>query len=741
MKRGIDLEIHSSPRKKPRDLGMLFRPRSVAIVGCSSDLAKLSGRPLKFLLKWKYSGRIFPVNPKYEKIEGLVSYPSVRSLPEPADVALVLVPAAGVEAVLEDCVSAGVRSAIVFSSGFTEVGEQGSNLQQNVKEVAEKAAMPVLGPNCLGIINLRDGIPLSFTSVLEEEDLYSGGLALVSQSGAIASFILGMAREARVGFSHWVTTGNEASLELSEVAQYLLGSDGVNAVLCYLEEVRNPRGLIDAGDIARRTGKPLICLKVGHSTAGRKAALSHTGAIAGSDEEYEAFFRKAGIIKARHIEELLDLGIVLGSSWRPNGKRVAILSISGGGGIICADRCEEVGLEVPELNNETQSQLRQVVPVFGSVKNPVDMTAELVTTPGLLGKCLEIVLNDATTDSVLILLGANRKNAASLSSDIIAAVKESRRVKGKPILVIWMAAPSEAVEALRKANVPLLFDAVRAVDALARLSELPCPDEITGAYQKAGVKRHPTLLRKEVLSILSGIKPEYLNGETAVLVESAGKDLLARIGIPRPSGGLAETAEDAVKLANHIGYPVVAKVSSPDILHKSDARAVIVGINTPEVMHRSFEEIVQNARLYNPKASIEGVLIEETVQDAIEAFVGLKWSEKFGSLVMFGLGGIFVEIFRDVSLRLAPVNEAEAVEMIEELKAKSLFYGFRQFAERDVEATVRAIVIISELGATLGPDLIELDVNPLFVLKKGSGVKAGDALIRLRRLTLFGRSS
>ena len=720
---------------------MLFRPRSVAIVGCSSDLSKLSGRPLKFLLNWKYSGRICPVNPKYGKIEDLVSYPSVKSLPEPVDVALVLVPAASVKTILEDCVSAGIRSAIVFSSGFSEVGKQGSSLQRDVKAVAEKAGMPVLGPNCLGIINLHDGIPLSFTSVLEEENLSSGRLALVSQSGAIAAFILGAAREARVGFSYWVTTGNETSLELSEVVKYLLGRDEVTAVLCYLEELRNPRGLMEAGEIAQQTGKSLVCLKVGYSTAGRRAALSHTGAIAGSDEEYEAFFRKAGIIKARHIEELLDLGIVLGSSWQPKGKRVAIMTISGGGGIVCADRCDEVGLEIPELNQETQSKLRQVVPVFGSVKNPVDMTAELTATPGLLGKCLEIVLNDSTTDSILLFLGANRKNALSLSQDIITAVNESRRVKGKPLLVAWMAAPAEAVEVLRKANVPLLFDGVRAVNALARLVELPRPDKITVGYQRAGVKRHLSLSRKELLSILSSLRQGYTAAKNNVLVESVGKDFLAQIGIPKPRGGLAKTSEAAVKLANQIGYPVVAKVSSPDILHKSDAKAVIVGINTPEVMHRSFGEIVQNARWHNPEANIEGVIVEEMIHDAIEAFVGLKWSKKFGSLVMFGLGGIFVEVFKDVSLRLSPVNEAEARGMIEELKAKRLFHGFRQFDERDIEATIRAIVIISELGATLGPDLIELDVNPLFVLKKGSGVKAGDALIRLRRLTLFGRSS
>ncbi|WP_299978006.1 acetate--CoA ligase family protein [Desulfobacula sp.] len=723
----------------------LFNPCSVAIVGCSGDLSRLSGRPLKFLLDNNYKGQIYPINPKYNEINGIRCYPNIKEIPETVDVALLIVPASRMESVFQDCVVAKAKSAIIFSSGFAELGKEGQDVQEKIKHLSQKNGLPVLGPNCLGLINLIDSIPLSFSSVLEEKNLQKGDLALVSQSGAIAAYILGVAQEAKIGFSHWVTTGNEVSLDTFTVARYLLMKKEVKGVLVYLEESRNPDELIRAGIIAREIGKPLICLKVGRSQSGKRAALSHTGALAGSDEEYSACFRKAGIIEANHIEELLDLGVVLSKGLNPKGNRVAIMSISGGGGIICADRCEELGLEVPELKTETQNKLKDVIPQFGSYKNPIDLTAELISSPGLLKKSMKIILDDPDTDSIVLFLGGNKENAISLSLDIIEIVKEARKTSGKPILVSWMAAPSEAIEGLRKYGIPLLFDGVRTIKALSQLVNMnrhnceykahmkddgptafTTPVQMSSSYNNLAIGVSKI---EKVKSMLISEMPSNYNSGAYPLSEYASKKMLHELGLAIPKGGLANTAGEAIKLAEHIRYPVVAKINSLDILHKSDIGALKIGINGPDALRKAFDEILENAHNAAPKALLNGIFIEEMVPNAIESIVGLRFSDKFGPVILFGAGGIFVELLKDTSLRLAPVNKAEALEMLCELKTRKLFSGFRGMAVRDIDAAVNAIVTISNLGSLLGRHLVELDINPLFILEEGNGIMVGDALM------------
>lgn len=710
------------------DLDPLLKPKSVAIVGCSSNLSKLSGRPLKALLERDYAGKIFPVNPKYDEIAGVQCYPSVAEIPEPVDVVMVLVPAARVEAVVEECAENGVKSVIIFSSGFAELGEDGSKIQKKIGEISHRVNMPVLGPNCLGSINLVDSIPLTFAAITDEDELRPGRLALVSQSGAMASYTLGTAQEAKIGFSYWVTTGNEASLEASAVARHLLRSDDVSGVLLYLEEARDPEGLVEAGRLAGEMGKPLICLKVGRTQTGKRAAMSHTGSIAGADEEYDAAFKKAGIVRANHVEELFDLGIVLSDAWKPKGKRVATVSLSGGGGILLADRCEDLGLEVPELSAETQVKLAEVVPEFGAVGNPVDLTAELVASPGMLKTALNIIESAPEVDAVVILLGLQKKNAGSLAKDIADVVSQARKNNGKPIIVSWMAPPREAVEICRESRVPLLYDGVRAVNSLANLVDMPTATEKETALSS----KEASQIQSDMQSLLSNIKGKESN-ENIALTEYQSKQFLARYGLSVPKGAVAQTAEAAARIAAKIGYPVVAKVSSTDILHKSDARAVRVGINSDVEMQNSFNEIMENSRQYNPDAFIDGVLVEEMVSsDTVETIVGLRWSEQFGPTIMFGMGGVFVELLKDVNLRVAPVNEEVALEMVEGLKTSKLFYGFRGSEKRDVKAAVDAIIAISRVGAALGPNLSELDINPLFILPQGQGVMAGDALMVVR---------
>lgn len=717
------------------DLEPLCNPKSVAIIGCSNDLTRLSGRPLKSLFNYKYTGKIYPVNPKYENIHGLTSYPNMQAIPEPVDVALILVPAIQVESVLKDCIAAKTKAVIIFSSGFAELGKEGQEAQKRIQRLAEQARIPVLGPNCLGVINLADSTPLSFSSVLDYEGLPVGGLALVSQSGAIGTYILGVSGETRMGFSYWITTGNEAILEISTIVKYLLKNEKVSGVLLYLEEARNAKGLIEAGKVAEEVGKPLICLKVGRSNSGRRAALSHTGAMAGVDKEYDAVFQKSGIVRAEHIEEMLDLGVVHSEAWKPAGKRVGVITLSGGGGIIAADECEKLGLEVPELSPALQKELAKVVPSFGSTKNPVDVTAEMVASPGLLRKSIEIMLECDEIDSLMLFLGLQKKNAVSLATDIAEMAEISRRKKGKPVVVGWMAPPKEAVEILRKAKVPLLFDGVRTINALAKLVNKHSAAQSSGAYQSVLTDKESQkpLTKDDLRSLLfSAVSMEDSVKDRFALTEYAGKKFLQKIGLSIPGAGVAGSVEEAVALAEKIGYPVVAKIDSPDILHKSDAGAVKVGLKNPDELRKAYEEIMYNSQKFNAQARLNGVLVEEMVEDALQTIVGLKFSEKFGPLVVFGVGGIFVEILKDFSIRLAPVNEEEAFSMISELKAYKMFTGARGAAPRDIKALAKAISTVSYIGAELGDSLLELDINPLFVLKEGAGVKVGDALIALK---------
>ncbi|MCJ7830127.1 MAG: acetate--CoA ligase family protein, partial [Desulfobacterales bacterium] len=650
-----------------------------------------------------------PVNPKYDAIEGLPCYPAMDALPKSVDVALLLVPAARVEAALQACVRSGARSAVIISSGFAELGAEGAAAQARIRDVARRAGMPVLGPNCLGLINLIDGVPLSFSSALEEARLAPGGLALVSQSGAIATYILGVAQESGIGFAFWVTTGNEAVIDSAAVACSLLGDTRVSGVLLYLEEARDPRGLIRAGQLAAACGKPLICLKVGRSGSGKRAALSHTGALAGSDAEYAAAFAKAGIVRAENIEELLDLGVVLSSSRQPRGNRLAIMSISGGGGILCADRAEALGFEVPELGPATQERLAAVIPAFGTLKNPVDMTAELLATPGLLRQCLEIILADGDTDAILLFLGMNRKSGARLAQDIVDVMTDPRRSEAKPLVVSWMAAPADGVGIFREAGLPLLFDGVRAVNCLAKLRDRPIPAAVAERAAAAdGSPEAATLdrLRERVREYLQAALPPEIAApgtlQRLTLSESVSKGLLECIGLPLPRGAVVHTPEAARALADRLGYPVVVKVDSADLPHKTEAGAVRVGIRGPDELAQAYESILERTRKFNPAAAIRGVLVEEMVADGLETIAGVRWSDKFGPLVLFGMGGGWVEVLKDVCVRLAPLTEGEALEMIASLTTARLFKGFRGRARRDTDAVVRVLVTLSRLAAALG---------------------------------------
>ena len=425
------------------------------------------------------------------------------------------------------------------------------------------------------------------------------------------------------------------------------------------------------------------------------------------------------------------MGVAFTTARKPKGNRVAVMSISGGGGILVADRCEELGLQVPDLSAESQKQLKQVIPAFGSARNPIDMTAELVASPGLLKKSLDIVLDDESTDSILLFFGMNKNNATGLANDLREIVEKARNQRKKPILITWMAAPEPAIDILRKANVPLLFDAIRTTNSLGKLVASASDDRRMQTASKRPADAC-SFSAQEICSLVRSVFNGPVPPGKFALSEFQCKRIFKEIGIPVPRGEVAQSPESAVHLAQDIGFPVVAKISSPDILHKSDAKAVKLGIENAGQMKAAFDEIVQNSKRYNPKAVIDGVLVEELVdENPLQVIAGMRWSDKFGPLVLFGMGGIFVEILKDHRLCLAPVDETEASGMISGLKTAKLFDDFRGLGKRDVKATIDAIVSLSNFGTALGKALCELDINPLFIMSDGKGVKLGDGLMVL----------
>ncbi|MCL6479027.1 MAG: acetate--CoA ligase family protein [Peptococcaceae bacterium] len=714
------------------DIRPLFFPASIVLVGASSDFTKLSGRPLRFLLERGYQGRIYPVNPKYTSIGHLKCYSSLDGLPEAPDLAIIALPAEAVTAALTACGRRGVKAAVIFSAGFGETGPHGRQLEEDLKNIALKYRMAVCGPNCAGLLNLPDRVVATFNAAMEKAVLKPGEMTFVSQSGALGTYMFAAAQDAGIGFNYWVSTGNETVLGFTDFVAYFLADDRTGAIMGYLEDARDGESLQRCAELALARGKPILLLKVGGSTAGAKAAASHTGALAGSDQVYDAVFNQWGVLRARSIEELFDLATVCAGRSRPAGREVAILSISGGAGILMADKSEEAGLHLTSLAPATTAALRQVLPPYASLDNPVDVTAELMARPELLRKSMEVVLCDPAVDNLLIFLGLQLHSGVRLARDIV----EIALTTAKPVVVSWVAPPPGAVDILRENRVPVFSDPTRAIKAVAGLvqfnerrarylagRDLPAGPQLTMEAGKTG--------RLDIArGIISRVRQE---GRTA-LMETEAKELLAAYGIPVPRGQTARSGGEAAEIARNLGWPVVLKVVSPDVLHKTEAGGVYVGARDEAEVRKAYEAIMARVRADYPQARVRGVLVEEMAPAGTEVIVGLKQDHRFGPVLTFGLGGIFVEVFGDATLRLPPLAEEEAWRMISEIKGYPLLAGYRGQKKRDLAALVQVLGRMSDFAQDWRDQLAECELNPLVALEEGRGVKAVDALVVLTQL-------
>jgi acetate---CoA ligase (ADP-forming) len=710
------MAISNDPR--PSGIEYFFTPKSIAIVGASANLTRLGGRPIAALLKKKYTGAIYPVNPRYPEVAGLTCYPSVQAVPGEIDLAVVSVPIEGTLAALHDCAAKGVKAAVVFTSGFAETGARGSALQAEITGLARKSGMRILGPNCLGLIYFANAVMASFSDIMDMEVETRGSLGFITQSGAYGEKTFMLTAAEGIGFSAFISVGNEADLQFSDFIAHLLNDDGTRLFGVYLEGAKDGLKFRQAAEAALRAGKPIMIKKVGRTRAGKRAAASHTGSLAGNDRIYDAFFRQTGIIRIDELRDLAYFALAFQSGRMPRGRNAAILTDSGGPGVEMADRCEEFGLNVPELAESTREKIKAVIPFYGSARNPVDMTAAIMTDQELYGKCLRAILADDNIDIVF----APGLFMSYVSPQLLEETMEIYHSSSKPLVLcpVWADSSPQSramVARVRREGIPIIpeaSDAARAMALLARYTEKRraalavtggSPEIPAEAFEKA-----KPILRK-----------------AGKLTEYESKQVLAAYGITVTREEPAASAEEAADIAHRIGFPVALKVLSPDISHKTEAGGIELNLGTGEAVRNAYGRIMKNVKVHAPEAAVSGVLVQEMLEEGVEVIVGITHDPVFGPCVMFGLGGVFVEVIQDVSFRVAPLTSYDAEEMIRELKGARVLAGVRGKPAADMKALIDVIRKVSQLACDFTGEIEELDINPLMVFPKGARV--ADALI------------
>ncbi len=688
----------------------LLNPASIAILGASADLNKVNGRTLRFLLEKGYRGNIFPVNPKYETIAGLKCYPDVAALPEAPDLAVIAVPAAQVLPSVRELSRRGGRAAVIFSSGFAEMGAAGRKLEDDVAAAARDAGIRLCGPNCLGLINAWEQVIATFGQ-FAEGPTPPGLVAFVTQSGAFGTAIAALARRRALGLGYFINTGNECDVDFVQMMHAVLDDERIRVGAGYLEGVRDGIGLKVLAEHALALGKPLTLTKVGRTAAGARAAASHTGALAGTDAVFDGIIRGLGITRARNEEHMLDIVEVLGSARLPAGRGLGIVTQSGGAGVLMADRAEEMGLLVPELAVPTREALQNVIPAFGTTGNPVDVTGQFVADPNLLLESMRIMMADPQVHVGIVWLQLMDAHVDRL----IKIFNKIKEIINKPWIVCWVAAPDAALVHLREAGIPVLRGAEPAVDAVAAL------------VRYAEARRH--WLADAPARAALQLPKLKLPKQPGVVSSLNGQALLAACGVQTAAAKLAQTADEAVAAAQELGYPVVLKIESPDILHKTEAKGVALNLKDADAVRAAYAQLVANAKQYKADARIAGVLVQAMAQGEVELVIGLKRDPSFGPVVMVGLGGVLIEVFKDVVFRAAPVTENEALRMLDELKSKVVLDGVRGRPAVDKAALARMVSAVSRFGAAAGPRLAELDLNP--VLAGPQGATAVDWLMVL----------
>lgn len=706
-----------------KTLEPLFNASSIAVMGASENPYKIGYIQLKALIDGKFQGAIYPINPKATQIEGLTCYSSLSEIPGPVDLAILCVGANQIQKGLEDCAEKQVKAAIIFASGFSEVGEEGMKLQDSLNEYAKENGIRIIGPNCVGLVNTTNGLIGTFSPAILAVPLHEEkAVGYVSQSGAFGVLTYMAAAQNGLSFNYFVSVGNEMNIEFSEVVEYMIHDEKTKVITGYLEGAKNTANLRAVAREALERKKPIVLMKTGRSSAGSRAAASHTGSLAGSDVIYDAFFKQAGIVRVDDYEDIITFSKLFLSNKLPQGKNTVIITSSGGRGINESDRCEALGLNVIALNDKTKEKIKGLIPSFASASNPIDLTAAAsVSNPELFIAPLRALVEDPEVHNIVLTefpLGWDKDN------DYLQEFIEICKNSDKFVLVTTfplegMSVPKGTSE-LEKNGIPVIPGNLNPLKGLAHLVEY---SQYLKNHQHRSLQEDNLQNRKHDLS--------HLIQSDANLSESQAADVLEQYGIPTTRRAITTSVEEAVQFANEIGYPVVLKVDSPDILHKTEADAIRLNIGSEQEVINAFEEITLNSRNYKPDAKINGISVQEMLPEGIEVIIGATKDPAFGPVIMFGLGGIFVEVFKDISFRVAPLTRSDAIEMIEEVQGYALLRGVRGQKTADINAIIDVLLKVSSLVTDENTPIKELDINPLIVYE--NGVKAADAMIVLEK--------
>lgn len=699
-----------------------FHPQSVAVIGASRNPTHIGYRLLEALATNQYRGSIYPVNPKATEIAGIRTYPSVPAISGPVDLAVIAVPRDSVLSVVDDCATKGVRACVIITAGFAEVGPEGAALQHQLVEKVRQHGMRMIGPNCFGLLNTDPNVRLNatFTSLFP----LPGRASMSSQSGAIGIATLAGARRVHLGVSSFVSVGNKADVSTNDLLQYWEEDPATDVILLYVESFGNPRRF---ARIARRVNrsKPIIAVKAGRSQAGRRAAGSHTAALAASDVAVDALFRQAGVTRVETLDEMLALAAGLAAQPLPSGRRVGIVTNAGGPAILCTDACEAEGLAVPKLSDQIKTKLAAFLPLTAALNNPVDLIAS--ATPDQYAKAIETLLAAKEIDALIILyMSVTLSDTGGIAEGIQTGIANGRKTTAgtKPVLIGWMAeGDMDRVFSLPGETIPAYSLPERPAFVLGKAA----------AYAEWR-QRLPGMvpdIEDIEISVARTICATALSQRGAGWLTTAEtRSVLTAMRLPVESGGVAHTADEAVTLARQTGYPVAVKLASHQILHKTEMGGVQLNLMDEEAVREAFESIRTRMDQHNQAAAMEGVLVQKMVTGGVEVMVGMTNDPLFGPLIAFGLGGIHVEVLGDVRFRITPLTDRDAAEMVREIKGYRLLEGYRGHPAADVEAIEDVLLRLSRLVEEI-PEISELDLNPIFALAPGKGCRIVDARMRV----------
>lgn len=687
-------------------LECLFNPSTIAVIGASEEEKKIGHVIFKNLVSQGFKGKVFPINPKRKEILGVPCYPTVKEIPENVDLAIIVVPAKVVPQVLMDCAQKGVKGVVVITAGFREIGNEGAKLERQIVEIAKSSNIKMVGPNCLGIINTFIGMNATFASHIPPK----GRISFFSQSGALGVALIDWAIENNFGFGKFVSLGNKADLNECDFLEYFGEDPDTDIILGYIEDVREGKRFIEvASRVAKK--KPVILIKAGSTEAGAMAASSHTGALSGSDKAFNEAFRKTGIIRVEGIKDLFEVAEIFKNLKFPKGNKLLIVTNAGGPGIIAADTADKLGLKLHPMSKESIEFLAERLPSTAALYNPIDVIGDATSERYKL--VLERAIVDENVEGICVIL---TPQAITDVENVAKEIIEKSKITDKPIVGCFIGGKrvKEGVRMLKEANIPCYEDPSVAIKAYKTLVDFV-------SFRK---RKEPEYIKYEISEEdkknVKLMLEALLDAGVTTLTEENAMKILSFYGIPFPKRALAKTPEEAIKIAEEIGYPVVLKVSSPHILHKTDVGGVKIGLKSPEEVYDAFVEITVNVKRFMPKAFIRGVNVYEMITGGKEVILGVSYDNTFGHMIMFGLGGIYVEVLKDVSFRLVPLSKEEAFEMIEEIKSKKLLEGIRGEKPCDKNDIVDKLLRLSQLVLDF-PIIKEVDINP-YVVKEVGGV-------------------